>query len=80
MELKHELNIVGWFAVYDVDGIDGKVICIYPKKEDIPIGLQLYSIRQITAKVDFTIEQIENALSKRCADIEMTHCKSNITL
>ena len=35
-----------------------------------------WQIREITRKIDFTPEQIQAELSKRCAEIEKTHCNS----
>jgi hypothetical protein len=75
-EEKEVISIVGWYAVYIAD----KVIAIFPTKS---VADNYSSVHRgayclpIGAKVDFTPEQIQNELSKRAAEIEMTHCFKN---
>ena len=78
-----EINIVGWWTVW----MDYAVpIAVFSMKSDAERFIEnesktsslKYSIYLISAKTDFTDEQIKNELSKRCAQIEMTHCGSNL--
>lgn len=45
-----EISIIGWWCVWDNDNV---LLGIYPTKEDIPIGLQTFQIRQIAKKIPF---------------------------
>jgi hypothetical protein len=77
-----EINCIGWWAIISDTG---NIIAVFPHQsmaEQTAKALLYdsynYTIQQITAKIPFDSVTIENALAKRCAEVEQTMAKSKI--